>query len=986
MAPFKQTLRNLRWYQWLLSALVFFYLLYVALGYLYLPGKLQDVVQTDVASLIGRDIQVQRIAFNPFTLALEVQQFDIADRPQQPLLAWQRLYVNLDAWGSLFGWELRLSQLDLDAPRVNIERRAEDLNFSDILARFPAGETPEEPAEKTAFALRVDQIQINDGQFAFDDISGSKPARSVLDQITIGVQDLYLATGDDKLNPFSLQAQMPGGGSLALAGQYRADPLQVNSQVKLEAIHLPVFADFIENAVALRLNDGVLTLQAQVDIEQQQDALQLLVKQGALTIDRLALDDAQAEPALARIEQLSVSGIELDLLQQQVAIDSVVFDGLQTHQWLQDDGKLRFSHLLAEQAVAANQPVGAPDPASGAWTFVLAEYRLINSAIEFTDFSNGVNVTQQLRSLNANLKNISLVEGTQVPVELTATLNDGGQLQVQGTMVPVPFALDLRYQVQNLPLAPLSPYVELQSWLQLRQGTVSLDGSLQLQNADPLPLTLAMNLAVADAQARDTRTGKTILQWKNLGLQQLQLDLVQRQLTIDSVEWQQPEMAAEINTDKQLNLATLMKPVAPLQAAEPVSEPVSEPAATTAATDAPFNVSINRFSIQDGTTRFRDASVQPPYKTALNNLAFELTQLTSAGPQPARFSLTSKIDKYAPFNVKGTLAPLQQQPGFAFTSQLQGLDMQRLSPYTGTYIGYQLQSGTLALDLDYQLKQRHLTGKNAIVARQLYLGEEVASEQAMDVPVALGLALLRDTSGVIDLDVGVAGDLDDPGFSVSGIVLKALLNVLTKAATSPFQLLGSLVGGSEDLGALEFASGSSELTSDDQAKLTQLVQALSQRPQLAVDVRGNASAQADAAALQLQKVRDAIATSRKIAPAELALATLLDDDDNRDELDDLNAALELPDEDDREEALLTADPTLKGQDLTARIYQQMLEDVAARQTVSEQDLLALADQRALEIKQYLVETAGLDHARVRMVKARKTDLTGRICQLGLVPG
>lgn len=245
----------------------------------------------------------------------------------------------------------------------------------------------------------------------------------------------------------------------------------------------------------------------------------------------------------------------------------------------------------------------------------------------------------------------------------------------------------------------------------------------------------------------------------------------------------------------------------------------------------------------------------------------------------------------------------------------------------------------------------------------------------MDAPVALGLALLRDVDGVIDLDVGVSGNLDDPGFSVGGVVLKALMNVIVKAATSPFQLLGSLVGGSEDLGKLEFAAGSSELSADEQAKLTRLTEALALRPQLAVNIKGNASAEADAIALQ-----------RKQAPADLELDALLDDKANRNVLEDLNDDLKLPDEDDREDALIAAQPALKGRDLTQQSYQQMLADVAAQQSVTPQDLQALADQRALAIKQYLVESAGLDHSRIQIAKTEKADLKGRTCKLALAPG
>ena len=124
---------------------------------------------------------------------------------------------------------------------------------------------------------------------------------------------------------------------------------------------------------------------------------------------------------------------------------------------------------------------------------------------------------------------------------------------------------------------------------------------------------------------------------------------------------------------------------------------------------------------------------------------------------------------------------------------------------------------------------------------------------------------------------------------------------------------------------------------------------------------------------------------RKLAPSALDLATLLDDEDNRDELDDLNAALQLPDEDDREAALIAADPALKGQKLTVQIYQLMLQDVAARQGIGAADLQTLADQRALAIKQFLVESAGLNHERAMLAKTGKADLNGRVCELGLAP-
>ncbi len=257
------------------------------------------------------------------------------------------------------------------------------------------------------------------------------------------------------------------------------------------------------------------------------------------------------------------------------------------------------------------------------------------------------------------------------------------------------------------------------------------------------------------------------------------------------------------------------------------------------------------------------------------------------------------------------------------------------------------------------------------------------SKEALNLPVALGLALLRDASGVIDLDVGVSGDVNDPAFSVSGIVWKALKNIIVKAAASPFQLLASLVGSSEDLGSIEFGAGDSALSDDNQARLQKLAKALAQRPQLAVSVLGNAAEAEDTPAMQQQRVLEQIAAQRKIPPADLSTATLLDDKANRSVLKDLNHALHLPDEGRREEALKKGDPQLQGEALARQAYRQMLADVADKQAVTQQDLLDLADQRALAIKQYLVESAGLDNSHVRLHKTRVQDLKGRVCKLGV---
>jgi hypothetical protein len=171
------------------------------------------------------------------------------------------------------------------------------------------------------------------------------------------------------------------------------------------------------------------------------------------------------------------------------------------------------------------------------------------------------------------------------------------------------------------------------------------------------------------------------------------------------------------------------------------------------------------------------------------------------------------------------------------------------------------------LDLEYKLERQQLLGDNKIVIRELDLGEKVEHPDAGSLPLRLAVALLTDTNGVIDIDLPVRGDLNDPQFKISGIVWRALGNLITKAVTAPFRFLGSLIGvDSEDFGTLRFAAGSSELTPPDREQLTKLGEAMRQRPELALKVSGVVAPEADRNALQVQRL-DAQLEERRAALA-----------------------------------------------------------------------------------------------------------------------
>jgi len=152
-----------------------------------------------------------------------------------------------------------------------------------------------------------------------------------------------------------------------------------------------------------------------------------------------------------------------------------------------------------------------------------------------------------------------------------------------------------------------------------------------------------------------------------------------------------------------------------------------------------------------------------------------------------------------------------------------------------------------------------LDSKNVITLNQFTFGAATNSPDAVHLPVRLGVALLKDPEGNIVIDVPVQGKLDDPEFRISKVVWRVIGNVLVKAATSPFSLLGSMLGGGGDeLAFQEFTPGTTELVATELPKLETLVKALTNRPSLSLGIEGSYDVAADTFALKRFKLAELV--------------------------------------------------------------------------------------------------------------------------------
>jgi hypothetical protein len=254
-------------------------------------------------------------------------------------------------------------------------------------------------------------------------------------------------------------------------------------------------------------------------------------------------------------------------------------------------------------------------------------------------------------------------------------------------------------------------------------------------------------------------------------------------------------------------------------------------------------VRIGELQFKGGNIIFNDRFIKPNYRANLTQLTGRIGPLMPG--QPGNIAIKGSVNRTAPLEISGKADPFGKALFLDITAKAKGIDLPGFSPYSSRYIGYEIAKGKLSVDLHYFVENSQLRAENKIFLDQFTLGEKVDSPNALSLPVGLAVTLLQNSRGEIDINLPISGSLDDPEFSIGGLIIKVFINLIGKAITAPFALLGNMFGGGADLSYVEFAPGRTRLTPEAEKNLEAVGKAMKEKPSLRLEIAGVATAASD---------------------------------------------------------------------------------------------------------------------------------------------
>jgi len=439
-----------------------------------------------------------------------------------------------------------------------------------------------------------------------------------------------------------------------------------------------------------------------------------------------------------------------------------------------------------------------------------------------------------IQNLSVTGTNISTASESTGDVTLAFEDDAGGTVSIGGPVGVNPVSANLTVSVDDYNLLPFRGHVLDQVGLIIEGGTVGTEGTLTVSQSENGLLTASYGgtAAVSHFSSVDEKAKEPLIAFESFRFRTVEAGFNPTFLTVDNITVTDFYAGLIINPDKTINVLTIAKKGKSGEKTAPV--PVFGP------------IDIQEINFENGHVNFTDKSIKPTYSSNLYNIDGAITGLTSKNTRRARVALKGKLDKTVPVNITGELEPFSEELFAHVRVSMESKDLSPLTPYSGKFLGYVIDKGNLVMNLDYTIEGKKLVSRNKIFIDQLTLGEKVDSPDALSLPVKLGIALLKNRKGEIDLDVPVTGRTDDPEFSIGYFVLKIIGNIIEKVVTAPFAFIGSLFGG-EELGYVEFDPGSVAVTERSAEKLDILAKALYDRPMLKLEIEGHVDVDVDTA-------------------------------------------------------------------------------------------------------------------------------------------
>ena len=965
--------------------------IYTLGGFIVLPKYINNTIVAQVEQQLGWQAKIEKVKFNPYNFTFSIDNLKITDQKAQEQIAFKRFYINFELRSIVEG-AFTFADIDLIEPDINVELDKNGVsNFQHAIQQQQEKNPPEVVAEETTESelvkLLFDSINLVDGNINIVDNSPAKPVTYQLHPISFNLKNFF--TFGEKEGTYHLDISLGKAQEITWDGTLGITPIQSKGSLKISGLRVQDFWEYLSEQVPYTLKQAFVGISGDYEFSMANEPMQLNISNANVQVKEIKVANKLAADSFADINSLNIGPINFNLAEQKVQIADLKIDSLDLKVNRDKQGMINLLAPFANQPEeTATETVSSDTSAQSAFKWSVNNIELNNSQVNFIDKQPSTDATISINKINFDVKGVSQDLSQPLPFNLAYSINQAGDTAINGNVTATPLNLQAHLSLKDLSLPMIQPYLTDIAKVKLEQGKLSVEGDINFSNDETGEIAgdFQGGFNINEFNTEDTIINQRLIGWQTLAINPIKVNFNPLSIAINKIAIDQPYARLVITPNRSMNLAQLSISNETEAAKAPTTAATSAEKTQTvvdnSANSAPLPITIDNISITNGDAYFADLSLTPQFATSIEQINGEINGLSSDNLARADVDINGNIEEYGKMKVKGKINPLSGDLYTDLNVIFDKIELASMTPYSGRYVGYSIDKGKLSLNLNYKIAKNALDAKNHLVLDQFTLGKKIKSDEAIDLPLKLALALFTDKDGVIDIKLPITGDMNSPDFAIGGILMKTFVNLITKAVTSPFSMVANLVGGDPDkLKSVDFAAGDATLSSSNKEQLTTLAEVLKDRPKLALEIRPYVDKQEDTLALQQHKIDSLLKQSgidNSIEPQQriTLIEGLLPKFNGSNELNELKSAMQ--------DALVAIDQDpnkAEKQQLIKDNYEQSLKNtLKEKQLVSELELTELAQRRLNAIKMQLIQREKVED---KQIFALQPSLKGKAQENGI---
>ena len=700
----------------LFYGLCFLIVVYIGFGFTLLPIILKNQLIKNLDEKLTQKTTIEKIEFNPLILELKIHNFKISDSNDITTLSFKEFLVDFSALRSIKQQNIRFKDIALKDLFVNIiEAKDGNINLLNLLkpSTEEKAQNTENAEEKNSsdIAFLVSKLTLENASVSYQKQSDT-PYNLSLNDINYTLYDL--GTYKNALTSNSLMLKLNEHTNIMIGGAFKLQPFKAYGKISIEDLRLKELLTYKKDMLNADLDENAnlnLILNYNLDTSTNLD---LKLSTDKFEFNNINLN--QNKKPIVNLEKLDIKTFDFDLINQNITLDNINLESLKANM-ISDKNGINFSKIIKQSTKKEEkaEPTTVTKEESKPWNINLSNLKLNNSDFTFDDKVNDSIAKSKAFSINLESLNIigSNIDLNKLAFEnpnLTYTDNKN-KLQVSSKNANI--NLDkLKLKDENLDINSTILKVSNLDFnkineIELSAKNLQLNVSNLINKKDNLSIN-SIRLLEPNLNFSNTND-KTKIEGKNLDLEIKKLSNTKDGFKIEKTELSKPNISvilAKKDATKTLKNEENTKVESKVDSKEIKSTKTKKETK-----QAQTKLNIGPVNITNGIFSFEDKNLPLPFKTTVSKLNGKISEFKNNESSTTNLEVKGVVDEYGVAKITGIVHPNNIKLLTDINLIFNNIAVKNFTPYSGKFVGREIKSGKLDLDLKYNIQKSILKHK-----------------------------------------------------------------------------------------------------------------------------------------------------------------------------------------------------------------------------------------------------------------------------------